>query len=80
MDTCASFADSRASTVCQYEFAACSCSMAMAQFHEIFLPVLRRSADGRERTIVVRHAPIADNVRLADRARPGFLTRRRAIA
>jgi restriction endonuclease Mrr len=54
--------------------------MIVAQFHEIFLPVLRRIADGRERTIAVRRVSIADDFGLADDERAGILTRRRTIA
>jgi restriction endonuclease Mrr len=54
--------------------------MAMAQFHETFLPLLRRSADGRERMIVVRHAPLADDFGLADGERASILTRLCTIA
>jgi len=54
--------------------------MVMAQFYEIFLPLLRRSAGGRERPIAVRHDPIADDFGVADGARSGLLTRRHLIA
>ena len=54
--------------------------MIVAQFHEIFLPVLRRIADGRESTMAVRHAPIAGDFGLAEGERTGLLTRRRTIA
>jgi hypothetical protein len=54
--------------------------MVMAFFHEILPPLLRRIADGRERTSAVRHAPLADDFGLADGERVGILTRRRTIA
>ncbi len=75
----ASFADSHALMVCHYTLAACSCSMVMAQFHEMFLAGLRRSASGCQRTIAVRCGPIADDFGLADGTRPGLVTRRRTI-
>ncbi len=65
---------------CHYTFAARLVHMLMAQFHEIFVPVVRRSARGREMAIVVRHAPIADDFGLAEGERAGLLTCRHTIA
>jgi|LakMenEpi03Aug12_release.lakeMendotaPanAssembly.Ray.scaffolds.fasta_scaffold1423912_2 hypothetical protein len=54
--------------------------MVMALFHEIFLLLLRRIADGQERTSAIRHAPLADDFGLTDGERVGILTSRRTIA
>jgi hypothetical protein len=54
--------------------------MVMARFHEIFVPLVRRSAGGRERTIAVPRAPSADDFSLAADERSGLLARLRAIA
>lgn len=40
--------------------------MPIPQFHEIFVPLLRRSADGREHALASLRGPIADNFRLTD--------------
>jgi hypothetical protein len=52
----------------------------MAQFHELFLPVVSRAADGRKRTISVRRGPITVDLGLDDGERVGLLSRRRTIA
>jgi hypothetical protein len=54
--------------------------MVMTRFHEIFLPLLRRIADGWERTSAVRHARLADDFGLANGTRPGLVAHRRTIA
>ena len=80
VQACASFAAAAASTVRLYNFAACSCSIAMAEFRKIFLPILSCSADGQGRTFAVRSATIADDFGLAEVERAGVVTRRCTIA
>jgi len=47
--------------------------MPIPQFHEIFLPLLRRSADGREWTLAALRGPIADDFGLTDAERAELL-------
>ena len=47
--------------------------MPIPQFHEIFLPLLRRSADGRAFTLAVVRGPTANESSLTDAERSGLL-------
>ena len=47
--------------------------MPIPQFHEIFLPLLRRSGDGQEWTLAALRGPIADHFRLTDADRAELL-------
>lgn len=47
--------------------------MPISSFHEMLLPLLRRSADGRDRTVAVPRAPLADDFALADAERQELL-------
>ncbi|NBO94001.1 MAG: restriction endonuclease, partial [Planctomycetia bacterium] len=50
--------------------------MPLPQFHEIFLPLLRRAADGREWTLAALRGPIADDFGLTDAERAELLPSR----
>lgn len=47
--------------------------MSVPRFHEIFLPILRRSADGRDWTPAARRGPIADDFGLTEAERAELL-------
>ena len=47
--------------------------MPIPPFHEMFLPLLRRSADGKEWTVAALRGPIADNFGLSDAERQELL-------
>jgi len=47
--------------------------MPIPQFHEIFLPLLRHSADGKEWTLAALRGPIADDFGLSDAERAELL-------
>ena len=47
--------------------------MPIPQFHEIFLPLLRRAADGRDWTLAALRGPIADEFALTDAERAELL-------
>jgi len=46
---------------------------AQSPFHEFFLPLLRRSADGRERTLAALRGPIGDDFGLIEAERAELL-------
>ena len=56
-----------------YKFAAQLIAMPFPQTHEIFLPLLRCSAEGCERTVAAVRGPIADHYRLTDADRADLL-------